>query len=117
MNREIKNAKITGTMLGYENHGIMTCVLWLDCGGVGQKFGGYALDSVDNETKIRSGTKYGMDFIVAILETLGMEKWEDLKGTNIRVECSHTKVFRIGHYLKDQWFCPEDLKGDNDETR
>ena len=40
---EIKNAIITGTYLGIEDHGILTFWLYLDYGGSGQGFGGYQL--------------------------------------------------------------------------
>ena len=38
---EIRNAVIQSTMLGYEDHGILTCFLHLDYSGAGQGFGGY----------------------------------------------------------------------------
>ena len=44
MTREIKNVKIDDTMLGYENHGILTCILYMKWDGGGQGFGGYELD-------------------------------------------------------------------------
>lgn len=104
---EIRNAKITGTMLGYEDHGILTCMIYLDYGGSGQGFGGYRLDSYDKSKDKSFGSEYGMEFIKRILDTLEIDSWEKLKGTIIKVECSHCKVKRIGHALKDQWFDPE----------
>ena len=41
---EIKNARITRTTLGVEDHGILTAFLHLEGDGWGIGFGGYALD-------------------------------------------------------------------------
>lgn len=108
--REIKNAKITGTTLGYEDHGILTCFISLSYGGSSQSFGGYALDSPqrkDGKPSGRIGTAYGMEFIRRILEVVGVSKWEDLVGEHVRADCEWTKVHGIGHITEKKWFFPE----------
>lgn len=71
--KNLKNAKIESTMLGFEAHGIFTYYLNLDYGDAsGQAFGGFAL-----------GGDYGSETIKKILETVGIEKWEDLRGRHI----------------------------------
>lgn len=108
--REIRNAKITGTMLGYEDHGILTCMVSLDYGGSAQGFGGYGLDTPEKKggkPYTRRGTAYGMEFIRQILETVGAQTWEGLIGKFVRVEAEFTKIHRIGNILEDKWFCPE----------
>jgi hypothetical protein len=107
--RSIRNAKITCTMLGYEDHGILTCYLYLDYGGGGQGFGGYAFDEWIDNAGARIGSPYGIEFIANVLKVTDVEKWEDLPGKFIRVEQSHNKVHRIGNVLLDHWFDPEDL--------
>jgi hypothetical protein len=108
---EIRNAVIKSTMLGLEDHGIMSCMLHLDYGGTCQGFGGYALDEWNEPLKARIGTGYGLEFIKRILATVGVESWEKLSGSHVRVESNWGKVFRIGHFLEDRWFNPdEDLK-------
>ena len=107
MNKEIKNAKIEGTMLGYEDHGIMTCFIYLDYGGSGQGFGGYGLDDCNKVGEKRKATAYGLAFIKGILDTLEVNSWEGLKGTHCRVDANYGKVYGIGHLLKDKWFYPE----------
>ena len=109
---EEKNAKITGTMLGIEDHGIFSFYLYLDYGGSSQGAGGYSLDTPirDNEGKFlcRRGTAAGMELIARILQLVGVEKWEDLKGKSIRVEIGESGTIKaIGHIIKDDWFCPE----------
>lgn len=114
---EIKNAKITSTTLGHEDHGIFTCMIYLDYGdSSGQGFGGYALDIPKKDTKgkflSRVGTSYGMQFIIELLKVVGVDKWEDLPGEYIRVEAEHTEIHRIGNLLRDEWFDPKQLTYD-----
>lgn len=110
---EERNAKIRSTHLGREDHGIMTVMLDLEWDSGGQGFGGYALDQWQGERNAsgkRVGTAYGMKFIMAILDTLEVERWEKLPGTVCRVRAEHSKVHAIGHFLKDRWFYPENLE-------
>jgi len=110
--REIKNARIRNTMLGWEDHGIFTCMIDLDYDGEGQGFGGYALDKFNgerNEKSARHGTAYGLQFIMEICRVVGVEKWEDLKGKYVRADAEHVKVHRIGHITADKWFDPAEL--------
>lgn len=120
MEDRTKNALIEDTMLGFEDHGIMTCFLHFDYGDAGhQGFGGYGLDEPkkDSEGKHigRFGSAYGMEFIKQILETVGVEKWEQLKGKYVRVRFSEKpsgwsdKIEAIGHITKDKWFSPKEL--------
>jgi hypothetical protein len=44
-----------------------------------------------------------------LLETLELEKWEDLKGAHVRIkreEGWNGRIKEIGHFLKDKWFSP-----------
>ncbi|MCP4113808.1 MAG: hypothetical protein GY737_00105 [Desulfobacteraceae bacterium] len=107
--REIKNAIITSTKLGKEDHGIMSCMIMLDYGGSGQGFGGYIFDDYNEETNSRHGTAFGMEFIMQILKVLEKENWEDLIGTHCRVDGEWGKIYRVGHFMKDQWFDPQEL--------
>lgn len=112
---EFKNALITGTALGNEDHGIFTASLVLEYESGCQCFGGYAMDEhngVRGAGSRRRGTAYGMEFILRILDTVGADSWEKLKGKCIRVKATQSKVIAIGHITKDKWFNPEeDLKG------
>ena len=111
MSKKIRNAIIESTMLGYEDHGIMTCMLYTMSAGVGQGFGGYAFDQWSEEDKKRYGRGYGIEFIARILKTVGVNEWEHLKGKHIRVDADHTKIYGIGNIIEDKWFYPaEDLR-------
>lgn len=112
--RTIQNAVIESTMLGQEDHGILTCFLMLNYGGSGQGFGGWALDEPrrDSADKFlgRFGTAWGMQFIAGVLKVLEVSSWEKLPGTHCRADADHGKVYRIGHILKDRWFDPNELE-------
>ena len=97
------NARIEKTMLGYEDHGILTFYLSLDYSGGGQGFGGYGLDEFDKEKDRRVGTAYGIEAIGRVLKTVGVDTWEKLPGIPVRVRQDHTKIQALGHFLRDDW--------------
>lgn len=83
MHKEI--AKIESTMLGVEDHGIFTSMLFVTYGGSGQGIGGYGLDEWDKDKKRRIGTAYGLEFIKRTMKACGVSEWEKLKGRTIYV--------------------------------
>lgn len=92
------NGKIIDTMLGIEDHGIMTFMLDINFGNsTGQGFGGYSLEG---------GTGKSMKAVRKVLETVGVDKWEDLKGKYIRVrkEQEFGVIDSIGNIVEDRWF-------------
>jgi len=76
-------AKITNTMLGYEDHGIFTAQLTLDYGGSGQGAGGYSLDQPTADKGDREGTGYGLDHIIKMLRVVGVDTWEKMNGRDV----------------------------------
>lgn len=104
---EIRNAKITKTMLGREDHGIMTFMIFVDiseggCCGIG----GWALDGYDRETKSRVFSAKSMEAISKILEVVGAEEWEQLRGKYIRVKDNGwgKTIDEIGNLMENKWF-------------
>ena len=96
------NAIIESTKLGYEDHGMLTCFLNLKQKASGQGFGGYRLDAP-------KGWSIYTDFWVKrILETVGVENWEDLEGKHIKVFGeSFGAIEGIGHITdEDLTFYP-----------
>lgn len=109
-NIEEKNAKIVSTILGRVS-GVFRAYLCLDYGDANQEFGGFPLDKYDEATKKRVSTACGIEFIIRVLKTVGVGKWENLPGNYIRVKADDNHVYAIGHIIEDRWFCPqEDLK-------
>lgn len=95
--RAIKNAVIRKVTLGFHDGlgSIPTAMVHLDYAGSGQGFGGYCL----------KGTA-AYDFIYGVLNALECDGWEKLVGESCRADADWGKVYRIGHFLKDQWFDP-----------
>lgn len=110
--REIRNARIESVRFGKEDHGIMTFYCMLDYGGSGQGFGGWALDSWDQEKGRRVGTAYGMEWIMRLFAALEVSDMSELVGLPVRVEGTYGTVHRIGHFLKDKWFDPDLLNAE-----
>jgi hypothetical protein len=90
---ETRNAKITDTFLGIEDHGILTFNLYLEGNGWGQSFGGYSCSG-----------KFLSEAVEEILKVVGVDSWEKLPGMNVRIQGTHSRVARIGHILKDEWY-------------
>lgn len=103
---EIKNAKIRSTMLGREDHGILTFMIFIDfdecvtCG-----VGGYSLDHHDRETDKRIIYPYSMELISEILDVVGVDRWEDLPGKYIRFHDNGwgKTITKIGNIIEDKW--------------
>ena len=107
----VENGKIESTMLGYEDHGILTCFLRLAFNGSGQGFGGYALDGKPGDDGVRRGTAFGTEFIAQVMRTLEVDSWEKLPGTHCRARRKNEfgDIVEIGHIFKDKWFNPKSL--------
>lgn len=105
--REIKNARISGTFLGREDHGILTAYVYLDYGGGAQGFGGYCFDEHDGSYQNgRLFSGHAALFVSRVIEIAGVDTWEKLVGRSIRADADRMCVHRIGHYLRDEWFDP-----------
>lgn len=108
---EIRNVKIGSTVLGPKASDHKCFSAWLHCewDGGGQGFGGYVFDEYDANKKRRVGVAWGMEFLCRVLDVLEVDSWEKLPGTPCRIVSDHCKIHKIGHYLKDKWFDPNDL--------
>lgn len=107
---EIVNCQIESTMLGVEDHGIMSAWLYLKGDGWGQGFGGWALDGKPfGDTHVRQPHAACGAFVAGVLNALELTKWEDLPGKHVRIRREHSKVEAIGHIFKDKWFEPKEV--------
>lgn len=112
-NDGIKNAKINSTTLGTGDTGLFMFWLGLEYGSLHQAFCGIRLDNPPKERKPgarREPTAYGMDCIVRILEVVGVENWEQLKGKYVRADVQDGLVKGLINILDDdKTFYPQKL--------
>jgi hypothetical protein len=110
MSIETRNAVITDATITNDDHGLLSAWVYLDYGGSGQGFGGYALylpDSFKHHSEA-AGVNYAGHFIWRVMEVAGVSRWDQLKGKTVRVQCEHSKVHALGHIVKDDWFNPSE---------
>lgn len=100
-NIKTENGRITSTYLG-EEHGCLTINITIEGDGWGCRFGGYCLAHWLDCQKPSSGA----GAIAALLRTLDLDSWEQLKGTYVRVQTEGWggKILAIGNIVKDKWF-------------
>lgn len=116
MHIETQNAIITDAVIDIDDHGILTVWLYLNYGDSGQAFGGYILHMPESFTHY-SMQGYAGHFIYRCMEIADVGKWHNMKGKTIRVKHDDSKVYAIGHIVKDDWFNPEeDFKKDRGEA-
>ena len=112
---EIINCKISGTMLGIEDHGILSAFVYLEWPSAGIGFGGYGLDGMGGKKPSKA---CGL-FVRSVLEVIGVSDWEKLKGQPCRVKIEGGwggRAVALGNFMEEKWFAPKEafaaLKGD-----
>lgn len=104
---EIKNAIIEKATLTIVE-GCLSAWVFLDYGGCGQGFGGFALYFPKSFRHYDPKTpNYAGHFIWRVLKIAGVENWSDLKGKTVRVKGDFTRIEAIGHIVKNDWFDPK----------
>lgn len=102
-NFKVYNAQVTDTFLGFDDHGILTFYLMLNISdGSHCSFGGIRI------------TRSTIEIIGKILNTVGVAKWEDLKGKFLRVYMDEwdAPIKEIGNLMYDKWFDINEMKGE-----
>lgn len=108
---ETKNACITNVSLSMADHGCLTFYITLAGGGWGCNFGGYCIGSgylgADNFT----ASAKGLECLMRIMDTVGVERWEDMQGKYIRIVDNGwgSTITKIGHITDDKWFDIKDF--------
>ena len=103
---EIKNAKITNVTLTMEDHGVLTFYLTIEGGGIGFGYGGYIIGRGYLGANDFEGSAKGVEAMMRIMDTIGVNTWEDLKGKYLRYEDNGwgSCVTKIGHIIENKWF-------------
>lgn len=114
----IKNARITSTMLGREDHGIMTFMIYIDAGDFSCGVGGFCLDEFNTASQTRVFRAKSMKAISEILNVVGVDKWEELPGKYIRFEDNGwgSTVTKIGNIIDDKWLDMRKFFGEEREN-
>lgn len=107
----IENALIENVDLSMADHGCLTLAMTLSGGGWGVVYGGYCLGKgyLGASDDFFEGSAAGMEYLMRIMDTVGVEKFQDLKGKYVRVAVKGWggSVKIIGNILKDKWFDAE----------
>lgn len=122
---EIKNVKITNVSLTMADHGCLTFYLTLEGDGWGINYGGYCIGfGFLGSDSFTAENGSGLVAIMRIMDTVGVERWEDLKGKYIRIvdEGWGSSVKKIGNIIEDKWFDIDEFfknynKENNDEKK
>ena len=112
METEILNAKITSTSITMADHGVLTFWVTVQGGGWGCSIDGYVIGNgyLDADDDFFKGSGAGLEAMMRIMDTVGVDKWEDLEGKYVRCVLNDGwggTITKIGNITKDKWF---DLK-------
>ena len=108
---KIQNALIKSVDLSMQDHAVMTLSMVLNGCGWGCTYGGYALGQGYLGSDDFDGSAKGMESIMRIMDVVGVERFNDLKGKYVRVATKGwgTTVKIIGNVLTDHWFDIEEF--------
>lgn len=117
----IENALIKNVDLSMADHGCLTLAMTLEGGGWGVVYGGYCLGKgyLGADDAFFNGSAAGMEYLIRIMDTVGVEKFQDLKGKYVRVATKGwgSSVKIIGNIIKDKWFDAETFFADKEENK
>ena len=116
----IENAIIESVDLSMADHGCLTLSMTLSGGGWGVVYGGYCLGKgyLGADDDFFSGSAAGMEYLIRIMDTVGVERFQDLKNKYVRVALKNWSgpVEIIGNIIKDKWFDPKTFFEDKKEN-
>jgi hypothetical protein len=115
----IGNCLIESADLSMENHGCLDMTLRLS-GQVNVCFGGYVLGKgyLGANDDFWKGSAAGLEYIMRIMDVVGVERFQDLKGKYVRVAHKGlgSSVKIIGNITKEKWFDAESFFKDKREN-
>lgn len=103
---EFENAKITSVSFSMADHGCITFWVFVELKDGSCGIGGYCIGHGYVGAKEFDGYGKGVEAMARIMDVVGVENWEDLKGQYCRVESEGWggKILKIGNVLKEKWF-------------
>lgn len=116
----VENAKITKADLSMADYGCLTLSMTLEGNGWGVVYGGYCLGKgcLGAGEDDFSGSAAGTEYLMRIMDVVGVEKFQDLKGKYVRVANKGwgSTIKIIGNIIQDQWFDAETFFTDKKES-
>ena len=104
---KIYNAKITDTSITMGDHGCLTFGIILEADGFAVLYGGYCIGNgfLGSDT-FSADNGSGLVAMMRIMDVVGVERWEDLKGKYVRFvnDTWGFTVNKIGNIIEDKWF-------------
>lgn len=104
---EIRNAKITDTSISMGDYGCLTFRITLEGDAFGVSYGGYCIGHgfLGSDT-FTAENGSGLVAMMRIMDVVGVESWEDLKGKYVRFvdDAWGSPVRKIGNIIEDKWF-------------
>ena len=106
MMSNIENAIIDDVSISMADHGCITFMVFIKGNGWFTSVGGYVNGHGYIGSDYWEGCGSAVVAMMKIMDTVGVEKWEDLKGKYIRVESDGwgSSIHKIGNIIKDNWF-------------
>lgn len=105
---ELLNAEVTNVSLNMKDHGCLTLSITLKGAGWGVVYGGYCLGKgyLGADDDYFNGSAKGMEAIIRIMDVIGVEALEDMKGKYVRIANKGwgSSVKIIGNVISDKWF-------------
>jgi hypothetical protein len=115
----IGNSLIESADLNMENHGCLDMTLSLS-GQVNVCFGGYVLGIgyLGANDDFWEGSAAGLEYIMRVMDVVGVERFQDLKGKYVRVAHKGlgSSVKIIGNITREKWFDAESFFKDKKEN-
>lgn len=102
----IENAKIGQADLSMRDRGCFTLSMPITGDGWGAVYGGYVLGKGYLGATQFKGSALGIESVMRIMDTVGVDTFHGLKGEHIRVATKGwgSPVKIIGNVIKDKWF-------------
>lgn len=115
---KIENALIEKVDLSMADHGCFTLAMTLNGGGWATVYGGYCLGKGYLGAEEFEGNATSVEYLMRIMDTVGVERFQDLKGKYVRVATKGwgDSVKIIGNILKDKWFDAKSFFADKKEN-
>lgn len=104
---EIRNAKITDTSISMGDYACLTFRITLEGDAFSVSYGGYCIGHgfLGSDT-FTAENGSGLVAMMRIMDVVGVESWEDLKGKYVRFvdDAWGSPVRKIGNIIEDKWF-------------